>query len=296
MKKNQLSILIPTYNSDCRELASELSSQAEAIKTLDYEIIVADDGSPDRTKVDLCRQVEQLPHCRFIERGHNAGRAAIRNFLASQASKPWLLFLDCDMRIFLSTYLEQMLRQDGDVVYGGYHVRKDSAPRSCLRYRYEWACQPDHTARQRRKRPYQHFHTSNFLVSRDVMTAHPFDETFRHYGYEDILFGRRLREAGISINHQDIPVGFFHFEDNASFVSKTEEGLRTLYEKRRQLRGYSKLLTFVEGIHLKPILSLIRLWHRLFGRLERRNLCGNHPSLRLFNLYKLGYFLNLSVR
>lgn len=294
MKKNELSILIPTYNGDCRQLVGELSSQAEAISGLDYEIIVADDGSPDREKVDLCRQVEKHPHCRFIDRGFNAGRAAIRNFLAQEAGKAWLLFLDCDMHIFLSTYLEQMLQQEGDVVYGGYYVRKDCAPRSCLRYRYEWACQPEHNTEQRRKQPYQHFHTSNFLVSREVMLAHPFDESFRHYGYEDVLFGRRLHEAGIAINHQEIPVGFFTFEDNASFVSKTEEGLRTLYDKRDLLRGYSQMLTFVEGMRSPLLRGAIRLWHSLLGQLERRILCGTHPGLRIFKIYKLGYFLSIS--
>ncbi len=294
MKKNGLSILIPTYNGDCRELVSELSSQAEALSALDYEIIVADDGSTDSMKVDACRQVAQFPHCRFISRQHNSGRAAIRNFLAQQATKTWLLFLDCDMHIFLSNYIERMLSQDGDIVYGGYHVRKESAPSSCLRYRYEWDFQQKHGTEQRRQRPYQHFHTSNFLIRRDIMLAHPFDETFRNYGYEDILFGRQLREANIAINHQDIPVGFFTFESNDKFVSKTEEGLRTLHQKRHLLRGYSRLLTVAEGIHSGAVRRLLRLWHRLFGSCERRNLCGRHPSLRLFKLYKLGYYLTLT--
>ena len=38
MKKNELSILIPTYNGDCRQLVGELSSQAEAISGLDSMI------------------------------------------------------------------------------------------------------------------------------------------------------------------------------------------------------------------------------------------------------------------
>jgi hypothetical protein len=50
----------------------------------------------------------------------------------------------------------------------------------------------------------------------------------------------------------------------------------------------------VEGIHLPIILSLIRCWHKLFGKWERKNLCGSHPSLRLFKLYKLGYYLKIT--
>ena len=109
-----------------------------------------------------------------------------------------------------------------------------------------------------------------------------------------MLFGRRLHEAGIAINHQEIPVGFFTFEDNASFVSKTEEGLRTLYDKRDLLRGYSQMLTFVEGMRSPLLRGAIRLWHHLLGPLERRILCGTHPYLRIFKIYKLGYFLSIS--
>ena len=98
---------------------------------------------------------------------------------------------------------------------------------------------------------------------------------------------------GICLGRKRNPTGFFTFEDNPHFVAKTEEGLRTLHEFQADLRGYSQMLTFVDGIHIAPVKWVIRLWHRLFGRLERRRLCGDHPSLRTFKLYKLGYFLSL---
>ena len=290
--KQELSVLIPTYNGDCRALVTELHHQAEDIDGLRYEMIVADDGSTDRRFVDLCREVEQLSNCRFIDRGVNSGRAAIRNFLAHEARFQWLLFLDCDMAIpschFLSDYLSSDVT---DIAYGGYVV--GPGDNSNLRYRYEKACEPQHRADERRRHPFLHFHTCNFLVRRDLMLAHPFDERFRHYGYEDVLFGKQIQAAGVSIIHIDNPAGFLVFEDNAHFVSKTEEGLRTLHTFRDDLRGYSNMLTFVEGC--SPLLRfLVRLWHRLAGPIERRLLCGHHPTLRLFKLYKLGYFLSLS--
>lgn len=291
MKRNQLSILIPLYNGDCRAMVEELCTQASDMEGLDYEVIVADDGSSDRAAVECCREVEYLPHCRFIAREENVGRAAIRNFLARQATKEWLLFLDCDMSIISARFLSAYLEADGDVVYGGYRV--GDAPRSCLRWLYEKASEPEHTAERRRQRPYQHFHTANFLVRRDIMLAHPFDESFRRYGYEDVLFGKQLRQASIPITHINNPTGFLKFEDNSRFVAKTEEGLQTLLQHREQLRGYSQLLTFVDGIHVGLVRFAIRLWHRCAGRLERRQLCGSSPSLRLFSLYKLGYFLSL---
>ncbi|MDE6807203.1 MAG: glycosyltransferase, partial [Prevotella sp.] len=290
--KLSLSILVPVYNLDCRQLVGDLSRQAEAVEGLSYEIIVADDASPDPSKVAVCREVSALPHVRLIERTENVGRAAIRNFLARAARHEWLLFLDGGMSIPTERFLMGYVECDApDVAYGGYIVG-DGQP-SCLRFVYEKQCEPMHRAEERRKRPFMHFHTCNFLVRRDVMLAHPFDERFRHYGYEDVFFGKQLRKAGIAIQHPDNPVGFFDYEDNAQFVEKTEEGLRTLHLFRDDLRGYSQMLSFVDGIHTDIIRWSIRSWHRLFGTLERANLCGKHPNLTIFKLYKLGYYLTL---
>jgi glycosyltransferase involved in cell wall biosynthesis len=289
--KRELSILIPMYNGDPRPMVKELCRQAQTIKALDYEVLVIDDCSTNTALVEQCREIGQWPCCRFTTLDENIGRARIRNLLCKEAKKEWLLYLDCDMTVFEPAFLINYLLAGGDVVYGGYKIGE--APTSNLRYLYEKANEHLHTAEQRRLRPYQHFHTANFLVRRSIMAAHPFSEQFRSYGYEDVLFGKQLRQANIAITHINNPAGFFTFEDNAHFVSKTEEGLRTLHQFRRELHGYSQMLTFVEGIHIAPVRWLIRFWHWLFGSIERRNLCGKNPSLRVFKLYKLGYFMKM---
>lgn len=290
--KHELSILIPIYNDDCREMVKALSCQAEAIDGLKYEIIVADDGS-DESYIITNSQISALPNVRFIRREQNVGRAAIRNFLCCESKYEWALFLDGDMTIVSNSFIKSYLDADvKEVAYGGYCVGPGEA--SCLRFIYEKACEPMHRAEERRKRPFQNFHTSNFMIRRDIMLSHPLDERFRHYGYEDVLWGKQLHKAGITIIHLDNPTGFYDFEDNAHFVSKTEEGLRTLYTFRKELRGYSRLLTFIEGLHSGATCWAIKLWHWAFGSLERRNLCGKHPNLSIFKLYKLGYYLTYS--
>jgi len=290
--KNELSILIPVHNSVCTELVEQLYRQASEISGLSFEIIVADDGSTDVGTIDANREVESLRGCRYLVRDVNAGRAVIRNFLAQQANYRWLLFIDCDMTVcrndFLCRYLECSAEE---VAYGGYIVGNGTV--SNLRYVYEKDAEPRHTTEQRRKTPYRDFHTSNFMIRRDLMLSHPFDERFRRYGYEDVLLGKQLRNARVSIEHIDNPVGFFSFEDNSHFVSKTEEGLRTLFEFRQELRGYNGLLTLVNGIHLPLVRFMLRSLHRTIGPLLRRNLCGNHPNLTVFKLYRLGYYLSL---
>lgn len=287
-----LSILIPTYNDLCVKLVGDLRQQAEQTG-IGYEILVGDDGSTNHEVVSENRQIDQWAHCSYLVQPQNTGRAAIRNRLAREARYDWLLFVDSDMTVVRPDYISQYVAQeDANVVDGGVVIGGDAeALNQNLRYLYEKASEHEHTAEMRQKKPYQDFHTANFLIRRDLMLSHPFDERFRYYGYEDVLFGKQLRADHIAITHIDNPMGFCTFESDPDFVAKTEEGLRTLHQFRNELRGYSRLLTLVEGIHIPLILSLIRFFHRLFGGLIRRNLCSHHPNLRLFSLYKLGYFL-----
>ncbi len=45
--KTELSILIPTYNCRCVDLVRALNEQAQRLRNINYEIVVADDGSTD---------------------------------------------------------------------------------------------------------------------------------------------------------------------------------------------------------------------------------------------------------
>ncbi len=303
----QISILIPTYNGVCTSLVGDLQGQASALG-IDYELLVADDGSTDVSTIASNRAINLLPHCRYIERQENVGRAAIRNFLASQSRYPWLLFIDSDMTVcrpdFIQKYVQHVEHdaQSQAIFYGGIIV--STLQPGNLRSMYEKASEPHHTPERRQQSPYHDFHTANFLVPRDVMLTHPFDSRFQHYGYEDVLFGKQMQQSGIDIIHIDNPLSFEIFESNMDFVSKTEEGLRTLHQFRDELEGYSRLLKILpspqkqkSGIWLvQPswvIAKALRLWHRIFGKLERRNLTGQHPRLLLFTLYKLGYLASL---
>lgn len=287
-----ISVLIPTYNQPCLELVSQLQTQLEQA-AVPYEIIVADDGSTDERTVEANLGIATLVHCQYIIRKENAGRAVIRNFLAQEAQYDLLLFIDSDMSLVDDQYIRRYLAADCDtVVDGGVRIVGDEDEwRGNLRYLYEKAEEPHHTAPERQRTPYQHLHTANLLIRRELMLKYPFDERFRHYGYEDVLLGKTLRRHRVAIKHIDNPLGFSTFETNADFVAKTEEGLRTLYEFREDLRGYSRLLTLVSGIHIPLVKSMIRWMHRLAGPAVRRNLCSTHPRLFLFKLYKLGYYL-----
>lgn len=295
-----LSILIPTFNDECLTLVRALQEQCAvlsdgdtAIDGLSYEIIVADDGSTDDAVRAHNSAIASCPHCKYIQRGVNAGRAAIRNFLAQQASYDELLFIDSDMTVIRKDYIFKYVSAmaTDTVVYGGYDVPEQSALKHNLRYRYERSCREAHTAEKRRESPYLDFHTSNFMIPRTTMLANPLDEQFRHYGYEDVAFGRCLQEKGIIIKHIDNPLGFCRFEDNEKFVEKTEEAIRTLVEFSGQLYNYSRLLQTAERMSRLHVAGLFKSLMIPFEKPMRKVLVKKNIPLAVLNIYKLTYLL-----
>ncbi len=293
-KKTAISILIPVYNTVCVRFVSQLQKMAE--KTLvAYEIIVADDASTDNDCLAQNQQLSQVPNCIYIIKKVNTGSAATRNFLAQQSHFPWLLFLDCDMQLTDGNFLERYLTPlpspviNGGVAIGGAPIFLGSN----LRYCYEKAEESRHTVAMRQKQPYKSFRSTNFLISREAMLSCPFDERFLHSGYEDVLFGKQLKLHHIRVTHIDNPVLMTDYEDNPLYIQKVERSLRTLHQYQQELKGYSRLLTLAEGIHINIVRQSIRLFFKFFGGAMRHNLCGRHPSLILFKLYRLSYYLSI---
>lgn len=302
-----LSILLPSYNNVCVSLVQVLQRQADALrgkldKPFRYEIIVADDCSTDAACIDANRVIGDMLHCRYLRMEQNVGRAQIRNVLISESRGDYVLLIDSDLFLCDDNYLYKYATSTADVVYGGTRIGGEGLAmvdneantenlKGNLRYIYEKKAESSHRAVFRQLRPNQEISVCNLYARRDIMEAHPFDSRFKAYGYEDVLFGKRLAECGIEVTHIDNPVLINEFEPNSVFVKKTEEAILTLCRFEQDLEGYSNLKTKVTTLCRYIPLSLFRLWHRIMKNKEKRNLTGPKPSLLLFKLYKLGFFL-----
>ena len=301
MAERNISILIPCFNRFCTSLVKALLDVASATQSprhdvFGFEIIVADDKSTRVGCVEANRAINTLPHCRLLEMDHNVGRAEIRNVLARSARHEWLVFLDCDVNIvnpdFLLNYL--LCDEKHEVVYGGVSLPPYGKRfRGNLRYQYEKRCLPKFSVENRLAQPYQSFRTCNFMVKRQTLLSHPFDSRIRTYGYEDVLFGKSLTAAHISVHHIDNPVEIDDFEDNSNFMYKTEEAMQTLFRMRHLMDGYSLITHYAAKIDAwnmrRPLLSFFER----FGKTLRKSLRGRHPSVRVYNLYRLLYYLSL---
>jgi len=286
-KREELSVLIPVYDCMCTDLVSSLHSMLEE-SGIRYEIIVADDCSPDKEYIELNRPIEELSNVRYIVREKNSGRAAIRNFLASEAQYKWLLFIDGDVMVDRVRFITKYLERGGDVLIGGISIyKRDRATKNNLRFLYEM-----HTMKHRRAwwnvgGKHVKFRTTNFLIAKHIVEEHPFNEAFKRYGYEDVLFGKKLEEAGIQIRYTNNPVVITDFEDNAKFMEKTEEALQTLHDFKKELRGFSAIPMFTI---FKPVLLPA---YYIFGKLIRKNLVSNKPKVALYQLYRVLYYCHL---
>ena len=165
----RLSVLIPTYNCDCRRLVRQLQLQLPP----DGELIVGDDCSTDADLRQQNSEIESLPGCRIFWAKHNIGRAAIRNALAREAKGEWLLFIDADAEVrsssFIADYLSAVTSPEGsvDVVCGGTgNLSECPNPSVRLRYDYEVQAEKRLTLPYRRRFPYDQFTTFNFLIRR----------------------------------------------------------------------------------------------------------------------------------
>ncbi|MBR4857125.1 MAG: glycosyltransferase, partial [Bacteroidaceae bacterium] len=125
-------------------LVKALQQQAENCN-IDYEILVADDGSDNAAVVCQNREINAIPHSHYHEMGKNHGRSWIRNWLVGQSKGEFLLFIDSDAEVCNAHFIDNYLRhvEKGAVICGGIlHPEENFSPSRRLRYRYEKAMEP----------------------------------------------------------------------------------------------------------------------------------------------------------
>lgn len=284
-----LSILIPVYNRDIRDAVGELYVLARA-QSVPFEIICLDDGSRAET-ADLNEEIILLEGVRYERLEQNIGRAAIRNRLADMSNYDFLLFMDADFQIPNAHYLKRYLDccSANQVVQGGslYPQRPPADPSLLLRWRYG-ARREQISVSKRRRMGWKAFTTHHFLIPRAAFSIVRFDETLRHYGHEDTLFGQELNAAGFSLLHTDNPLMHQELDPAAVFLEKVTHSVRNLYDLR--MRGKvipSSLWRIFVLLRWLYVDRILEKFFPVIGPVLRRQLLGPNPKLWVLDLYKL---------
>lgn len=128
MKKPLISICIAAYNADKYLEATLRTVQSQTFK--DWELIVTEDGSRDRTEDMVNDFAVKVPQNVLYNRHpHNRGLPATRNTGVTVASGEWIVFLDAD-DLWKNDHLETLVStsqiEASHVVYSG-SVEYDNA-------------------------------------------------------------------------------------------------------------------------------------------------------------------------
>jgi glycosyltransferase involved in cell wall biosynthesis len=264
-----------------------------------FEVVLIDDAS-DADFKRYNASLSDISNVTYIQLYKNIGRAAIRNLFLKFAKYDYLLFLDCDSEIndnqFISRYINE-IKQNKDVICGGrVYVKKPDSKLKQLRWKYGKK-RESNLATVRKKMPYNSFLSNNFLIKRTIFEQVNFDERLKNYGHEDTLFGFRLKKAKIQITHIDNPTINSNLEDADLFFENTRNAIKNLHfiyteiKPENDFKELVKLLnTFVLTRKLyfdKPLALLFGLLKPLFHFLYIKK---GYSGLRIFDLYKLGYF------
>ena len=144
------------------------------------------------------------------------------------------------------------------------------------------------------KNPYKSFVTANVMMSAEVMQHVHFAEDIKQYGYEDLLMGKELQNRGYTVMHIDNPV--FHDDKDTSeqFLQKTRTSLYTLRAISNKIGDKSRINNAYMQLKTWHLLWAMRIFFRATRKPFERNLLSQHPQILVFNLYKLGYYCELS--
>ncbi len=291
-----ISILIPTYNYNVFPLVKILHTQAEN-SDIDFEINVYDDCSPNPVAAN--ENINSLANCSFQILKNNIGRSAIRNLLAKNAKYENLLFLDADTMVtktdFLSNYIAA-IKKETEIIYGGilYQPNPPSVE-EILRWHYgkEREALP---VSERIKQPYLRFLTLNFLIKKSVFSKIAFNEEIPNLRHEDTLFALDAKTNKLNIAHIDNPVIHLGLESSEIFLRKSRESVESLHSFvaqgliKAQETGLSAKAATLKKLGLSGPAAI---FYKTFRGSMEKNLLSAQPSLFIFDIYRLGYYLSL---
>ncbi len=124
---SSLSIVLPAYNEEknAENAVKEVSAVAQGLG-MDYEIILVNDGSADRTG-EIGRELEQrIPNFRLVEHYPNRGYGGALKAGFAAATKELIAFTPADKQFDFSEIIRLLERLDeADIVSGFRADRRD---------------------------------------------------------------------------------------------------------------------------------------------------------------------------
>lgn len=289
----KLSVCIPIYNFDVRELVFDLKKEIKE-KGINAEVILIDDASDQKfTEInnELQSEVKELI---FLEK--NVGRSKIRNLFLQHTKGDYLLFLDCDAKIesdsFLSNYLEEIKRNDGvEVVYGNFKI----SPQYSGTLRNKYSVEREIFS-GKQSNDFSVFKTVNFIIKKETFGRFPFNEELKHYGYEDYVFAKKMELANVKFSAINNPVIHIDETTNDVFLDKTKTAIASLYQLSQNSDNLIyirdiKVFSIAQKLKKNNLSALFLFFYDIFEKSLIKKLLSNTPNLKCLDFFKLGLLL-----
>lgn len=190
---SRISVIIPVYNAE--RLLSECLDALRASTGVDYEVLVVDDSSTDRS-----RQIAAAAGCRVVPSGGRLGPAGARNRGVEEASGDILFFVDSDVIVRPDTLPRLAAAFADDATLDGVIAVQAPAMRyrnPCSRYKNLWMY---YTYARRAGEDVPLFYTTAAAIRRQAfIDSGGFDLNYTNPNVEDTDFGQKLARLGYRI-------------------------------------------------------------------------------------------------
>jgi glycosyltransferase involved in cell wall biosynthesis len=203
-----LSIIIPTYRRGpiLRECLRRIEKQTAKKK---LEVIVVSDGKPDRETEALSKETWKVP-VTFLSIPKSQQGAA-RNRGVKEAKGENVLFIGDDMLLESDACAIHLRRHEGAKIAVLSHITWDPAltitpvmrwlERTGWQFGYPSLAPYAHGFIPKRLQ-HRYTYTGNISLPTAIAREHPFLEGMTLYGWEDIEWGLRLREAEVPLFYE----------------------------------------------------------------------------------------------
>ena len=120
-----LSIVMPAYNEEAN-VGRAIDAAREAVRRFadDFEIVIVDDGSRDRTAERVAEAAKADPRVRLISFPENRGFGAAVKTGLKAAEKPLVFYTDSDLQFDLAQIGDLLARIDEAPIVVGYRVNR----------------------------------------------------------------------------------------------------------------------------------------------------------------------------
>ena len=130
MNKKAISIFFPVYNEE-RSIDAVLSETSRVMESLtdDYEILIINDGSTDRSGEIVSRWMKDNDRIKLINHEGNLGYGTALRTGFKNAEKDLVLYTDSDMPVSLDEIRNLVVAIDGYDLAIGYRINREDTLR-----------------------------------------------------------------------------------------------------------------------------------------------------------------------